>query len=52
MGDKITSSLKQNRTCNGYYIKSGLNNVPQSGYYSSNLGYDKNDWFVDEVVKL
>ena len=24
----------------------------KSGYYKSPLGYDKNDWFVDEVKKI
>ena len=37
---------------NGYYITSELNDVLQSGYYKSPLGYDNFYWFVDEVLKL
>ena len=32
---------KQNPVCNGYCIKSELNDVLQSGYYKSPLGYEK-----------
>ena len=37
---------------NGYYITSELNDVLQSGYYKSPLGYDNFDWFADEVLKI
>ena len=29
-----------------------MNDILQSGYYKSPLGYDNVDWFVDEVIKL
>ena len=29
-----------------------MENVLESGYYESPLGYDKVDWFVKEVIKL
>ena len=29
-----------------------MNDVLKSGYYSSNLGYDEIDWFVDEIFRL
>ena len=38
--------------CNGYYILSELNDVLQSGYYESALGYKNVDWFVDQVTNL
>ena len=35
IGEKISNIYKQNPVCNGYYIVSELNDVLQSGYYSS-----------------
>ena len=29
-----------------------MENVLQSGYYKSPLGYNNVDWFVNEVIKL
>ena len=29
-----------------------MEDVLQSGYYESALGYDNVDWFVKEVIKL
>ena len=29
-----------------------MNDILNSGYYKSPLGYDNVDWFVNEVVKL
>ena len=29
-----------------------MEDVLQSGYHKSHLGYDNIDWFVDEVIKL
>ena len=43
---------KQNPVLNGYRIVSELEDVLQSGYYKSPLGYDNLDWFVIEVIKL
>ena len=37
---------------NGYHIVSELEDVLKSDYYQSPLGYDKVDWFANEVIKL
>ena len=37
---------------NGYLIVSELDDILQSGYYKSLLGYDNVDWFFNEVIKL
>ena len=42
----------QSPVCNGSYVDSELNDVLQSGYYESPLGYDNVDWFADEVIGL
>ena len=52
IGNKTTSSYKQNPVLNGYHIISELEDVLKSGYHKSPLGYDNVDWFVDEVIKL
>ena len=52
IGNKTTNIYKQNPVLNGYRIISELEEVLESGYYESPLGYDNVDWFVDEVVKL
>ena len=52
VGDKTTNIYKQEPVLNGYYIISELNDVLESGYYESPLGYDNVDWFVKEVIKL
>ena len=52
VGDKTTNIYKQIPVLNGYYILSELEDVLESGYYESPLGYDKIDWFVKEVIKL
>ena len=52
MGNKTTNIYKQNPILNGYEIVSELEDVLQSGYHKSPLGYDNVDWFVDEVIKL
>ena len=51
-GNKTTNIYKQNPVHNGYRIVSELEDVLQSGYDKSPLGYDYVDWFVDEVKKL
>ena len=38
--DKTTHNFKQNPGCNGCSIVSELDDVLQSGYYESPLGYD------------
>ena len=52
IGDKTTNIYKQKPVLNGYYIISELEDVLESGYYESRLGYDNEDWFVKEVIKL
>ena len=52
MGNKTSNIYKQNPVINGYRIESELENVLQSGYHKSPLGYDNVDWFVYEVIKL
>ena len=52
VGDKTTNIYKQIPVCNEYYIISELEDVLESGYYESPLGYDNVDWFVNEFVKL
>ena len=37
---------------NGYHIISELEDVLESGYYESPLGYDNIDWFVKEIIRL
>ena len=52
ISNKRTNIHKQNPVLNGYHIESELEDVLQSCYYISPLGYDNVDWFVDEVIKL
>ena len=52
IGNKTTNIYKQNPILNGYQIESELQDVLQSSYYKSPLGYNNVDWFVDEVIKL
>ena len=52
ISNKTTSIYKQNPIINGYYIISEFEDVSESGYYESLLGYDNVDWFVNEVIKV
>ena len=52
IGDKTTNIYKQEPVCNGYQIVSDLEDVLESGYYKSPLGYENVNWFVDEIIKL
>ena len=52
MGNKTTNIYKQNPIRNGYEIVSELEDVLQSGYHKSPLGYNNVDWFVNEVIEL
>ena len=52
IGNKTTNIYKQKPVLNGYYIISELNDVLESGYYESPLGYDIVDWFVKDVIRL
>ena len=50
-GKKTTKFYKQNSVLTGYHIKSELEDVSQSSFYKSTLGYNNVDWFLDEVLK-
>ena len=52
IGNKTTDVYKQNPILNGYHIISELDAILKGGYYESLLGYDKVDWYVNEVTKL
>ena len=52
IGNKTTIIYKQKPVLNGFYIISELNDILESGYYESPLGYDNVDWFVKEVIRL
>ena len=52
IGNKTTNIFKQNSKFNGHYIVYELNIISKSGYHECPPGYDKVDWFVDEVMKL
>ena len=52
VGNKTSNIYKQLPVHNGYYIISELEDVLESGYNESPLGYDNVDWFVKEVIKL
>ena len=52
IGNKTINILRQNPVLNGYYIISELEDVLESGYYESLLGYDNVDWLVKEIIKL
>ena len=52
IGNKTINIYKQNPVHNGHEIVSELEDVLQSGYHKSPLGYDNVDWFVKEVMKL
>ena len=51
-GNKTTNIYKQNPVLYGYHIKSESEDVLQSSYYKSPLGYNNVDWLVDEVTKI
>ena len=50
--NKTTNIYKQNPILNGYHIKSELDDVLESGYHKTPLGYKLVDWFVNEIIKL
>ena len=52
IGNKINNVYKQNPVHTGYYIISELEDVLESGYYESPLGYNNVDWYVNQVIKL
>ena len=49
---KTKKIYKQSPVLNGYYRISELEDVLESGYYESPLGYNNVDWFVNEIIKL
>ena len=52
VANKTTNIYKQNPVLDGYHIESELDYVLHSSYYKYPFGYNKVDWFVDEVIKL
>ena len=52
IGNKTINIYRQNPVLNGYHIESELEDVLQSSYYKSPLGYINVDWLVDEVIHL
>ena len=51
VGDETTNFYIQRPVYNVYYIVAELKDVLQNTYYSSHLGYDSVNWFVEEVTK-
>ena len=49
--NKTTNIYKQNPVCNGYYMISELDDVLQSDFSKSPLGFDNVDWFAKEIIK-
>ena len=47
--NKTTNTYKQNPILNSYHIESELNDILQSSYYESPLGYNNLDWFVNKL---
>ena len=52
IGNKTTNIYKQNPVLNGYHIAPELEDVLESDYYKTPLGYDNVDWFSNEVIHL
>ena len=52
VGNKTTNVYKQIPIPNGYYIITDLEDLLETGYYESPLGYNNVDWYVNEVMKL
>ena len=52
IGNKTTNIYGQNPIFKGCYIVSEMNDNVKTGYYESHLGYNNEDWYVDEVIKL
>ena len=46
-GSKTNNIYKQNPVLKSYHIESELEDVLQSSYHKSTLGYNNLDWFVD-----
>ena len=52
IGNKTKNIFKENPVLNGYYKESELEDVLQTSYCNSPLGYNNVDWFVDDFMKL
>ena len=52
ISNKTTNIYKQNPVFNCCYILSQLEDVLESGFYESPLGYNNVDWYVKQVIKL
>ena len=52
IGTKTSNIYKQNPVNIGYYVISELEDVLESGYYESPLGFNNVDRFVNQVIKL
>ena len=52
IGNKTTNIYKQNQVLNGFHIIFELEDVLKCGYYKSPLGYNNEEWFVKEVIKI
>ena len=50
IGYKTTKIYKQYAVCNCYHKVFEIKDVLQNGYCSSPLGYENNDWLVNEVI--
>ena len=52
LGKKTTNVYKQNPVFIGYLLESEMEDVSQSGYHNTHLGYNNADWFVNKGMKL
>ena len=52
IGNKTIENFQPKPVCIGYYKKSEMIDILQSGFSESPLGYKNFDWFVDEIIKL
>ena len=52
IAEKTINFYEKNPVCIDYYVVSEINDVLQSCYQSSLLGYDYLFWFVDELISI
>ena len=48
--NRTTNFYKQNPVFKGYQLEFELDDIFNSGYYKSPLGYNNVDWFVNEII--